>query len=952
MANNADKIRQRSAKDDDLFSQFMSSSQAAKKYNQYKMLDKDYQKFLTALVKNSSIEREKEELKNLKGTIEEKKKKMQQLSDHIEAIEKKASEAAAAAYKNSYATATLDVKKSMSNAMVAQQQEYIKSLDAQHQKLVSENNFKIQKIQSEQEFARSQNSLTADQEAENAKKIADLQDQIAKDTAHTDSEKQKAIKLQFDEQKKANNLEREHQKHLNKLFGSAKNNRQSRIDELKEDIDNLIDEYDQLEQAGADKETLDAKKAEIKQKQFQKGLLEQLSKFTNVLSNGIKSSFSEVESIMTNYKAHVDARLQGSGKTFTDILDMTTANLSVSPYLKTQEVINAVKTASDEGIAYNLEQRAFLSAISDKIASTFDAFDSNLTRLIRLQQADSTAARLGMEASLTRFFNSMFKDTSYLTDLSKAVTGAIVDAQAVMDRSSSAEFEYVVQKWLGSLSSLGMSSTAVSSIAEGINYLATGNVQALAGNAPLQTLFAMSSNRAGLNYADLLLEGLDASNTNKLMQSMVTYLKEIAEGSDNLVVKGAWGNIFNMSMSDFRAIQNLSQGDISEIAGSRLSYKNMQQELQNQFAQLVNRTTIYEMLSNVSSNVMFTLGKNMFENPAIAAGMKMLDMADALGLRVNIPSIGIMGNFLDLNASVNDLMRIGLMLPAVFSTLGDILTGIGAKGGINLTAWGGEDINTRGDLTAGFLAGMTGQKSGSAYIGSKSVSDTEAATLSQASDEASEKDKIVSKRTGEEHDFEDFYRDVIGDSAQQFVATRDILLQRAWDEGRQSLRTVDTSMFTLLNNIFGSSGSLVSGSRLKVTDNSLQPFSTGTAIRVQDSGLNSLRQVMQNNKTNLYDLRRIFNIDADGSLTVKVKNTNAFASAFKTAGGGSISEIALKNAFTSALQETSGGDTNDSIQSNLSKIYSEVTNILSRLGYNIPVDIKAVKGTSNFNVRQ
>jgi hypothetical protein len=46
--------------------------------------------------------------------------------------------------------------------------------------------------------------------------------------------------------------------------------------------------------------------------------------------------------------------------------------------------------------------------MTDKLVTTFNAFDSNLLAIIRLQQADSTAARLGMEAILTKNLNSMF----------------------------------------------------------------------------------------------------------------------------------------------------------------------------------------------------------------------------------------------------------------------------------------------------------------------------------------------------------------------------------------------------------------------------------------------------------------------------------------------------------------------------------------------------------------
>ena len=63
-----------------------------------------------------------------------------------------------------------------------------------------------------------------------------------------------------------------------------------------------------------------------------------------------------------------------------------------------------INKAVESGISYNVAQRAFLETIKDDIAKTFNAFDSTLLQIIRVQQADSTAARLGMEATLNQFF--------------------------------------------------------------------------------------------------------------------------------------------------------------------------------------------------------------------------------------------------------------------------------------------------------------------------------------------------------------------------------------------------------------------------------------------------------------------------------------------------------------------------------------------------------------------
>ena len=107
-----------------------------------------------------------------------------------------------------------------------------------------------------------------------------------------------------------------------------------------------------------------------------------------------------------------------------------------------------LNTAIDNGISYNVEQRAFLDVLSDSVATTFDAFDTTLKNLVRVQQQDSTAYRLGMEASLNKYLNAMFETTEYLSDVSDTVTGNLYQATSLLDAANAIGYEYQIQKWL------------------------------------------------------------------------------------------------------------------------------------------------------------------------------------------------------------------------------------------------------------------------------------------------------------------------------------------------------------------------------------------------------------------------------------------------------------------------------------------------------------------------
>nr|DAR14942.1 MAG TPA: hypothetical protein [Caudoviricetes sp.] len=69
----------------------------------------------------------------------------------------------------------------------------------------------------------------------------------------------------------------------------------------------------------------------------------------------------------------------------------------------------------EEGVAKGVAQRAFLGTIAEEVATTFDATQASLLQIVRIQQTDTTAQRLGLEANLTRLFNYYFGDTSYLS---------------------------------------------------------------------------------------------------------------------------------------------------------------------------------------------------------------------------------------------------------------------------------------------------------------------------------------------------------------------------------------------------------------------------------------------------------------------------------------------------------------------------------------------------------
>ena len=495
---------------------------------------------------------------------------------------------------------------------------------------------------------------------------------------------------------------------------------------------------------------------------------------TDALNKGL-NQVSEVIEDVTSHRTKIMARLQGYGGDeydYSGMLSTMSRNLAASPYVTQRAFMKKLDEAVDKGIAYNVEQRTFLATVTDEIASTFNAFDSNLMRIIRLQQADSTAARLGMEAALTKTLNQVFSDTSYLSDMYDSVTQAIVDSEATMSRERATEFEYTVQKWLGSLYSLGASNNLISQIAQGLNYLGTGNVQALASNSPLQTLFAMSASRAeGLDYADLLVQGLDASNTNKLMKAMVEYLKEIAvTNKANNVVKAAYGDLYNMSLADMRAITSLSSSDITSIYAENMSYGDMTNSLSNQFSSISKRLSTGEMIKNVLDNFVYSIGSEISQNAVSYTIWQVTDLIEKATGGIHIPAVSVFGNMVDLSSfTLEGIMKTGLVGLNTLGQIGNIVSSLNSGGGLSLSGWNYADTLQRGQISE-TTAGSVASTSGSMVVGSSSSSDIKKSSLASAASGADEVSEITNTDQEDTYSVDDIYKAMYKDKTPVPVA--------------------------------------------------------------------------------------------------------------------------------------------------------------------------------------
>lgn len=605
--------------------------------------------------------------------------------------------------------------------------------------------------------------------------------------------------------------------------------RTKRVSDLSSDISETKKQL-ALAETDEEKSELQAQlREQSKERSVQEAQLLLMKSIANAVHNISQKFDQSVEAAMENiskYMPVMDARLQGTNKDFTSLQALVRRNLAVSPFVKQVDVLENLSKLVHAGIVRDLEQRAFLATVSDKISDTFNVLNATLTQVVRLQQSDSTAARLGMREGLTEFFNQQFLDSSYMNDMYDTVSGAIIEANALLSRDESVAFEYAVQKWLGSLYSLGASQSFIGEIAKGINYLATGDVQGLASSTSLQNLFAMSAARSGgKGYAEMLKDGLNASDINSLMSSMVKYLQEIAEGSSsNRVVKSAFGDVFGVAMADFTSATNLK--NLQSIIENNWDYNKALSNLQSQVGGIAGRTSISNMIENAFANAFYTMGSHIAESPALYTLWKVADFIENAG-GIHLPAVEVFGNMVDLTAfTVEGIMKTGLMGVGALGLIGDIIGSVSSGGNLAFGSWGPVSGGSRGGN------GL----SKSSYVVSGSAEDIQSQTLTEQTESAEQTAQITNKNVKTEHTFEDLYVSMFEEQKPiQVVVTNSVGVTLDDIESTEKTAIIDyinEKVQSIVDATIASSFTLESGNSMAVTV--INPEPVNVAITNQE----------------------------------------------------------------------------------------------------------------------
>ena len=291
---------------------------------------------------------------------------------------------------------------------------------------------------------------------------------------------------------------------------------------------------------------------------------------------------------------------------------------------------------------------------------------------------------------------------------------------------------------MGSLHSVGFSKA--SELTGALGKLAAGDVSGITDGG-FGNLLVMAANQAGnLSIADILANGLDDSETNRLMQAMVDYLGQIYnETKGSKVVAQQFANVYGLSASDLKAAANLAQSTAT-IATKGLDYNGMMGRLNEMANSMWQRTSMGEMMENAFGNVKYKIASNIGSNPATYAVYQIANMLDQVAGGIQIPAFSVMGNMVDLDTSVADLMRVGVVGTGLLGSIGDIFAGLAnvVGGSAMLKNFGIKNELTTitrgtGSTLASTMSGNTVSSSG--FIGNADGSDVQNKTMGDAQED-------------------------------------------------------------------------------------------------------------------------------------------------------------------------------------------------------------------------
>jgi prophage DNA circulation protein len=157
---------------------------------------------------------------------------------------------------------------------------------------------------------------------------------------------------------------------------------------------------------------------------------------------------------------------------------------------------------------------------------------------------------------------------------------------------------------------------------------------------------------------------------------------------------------------------------------------------------------------------LYTAGETLANNPVTALMWKTLTVMEEVTGGIEIPFVNVYGFGLDLNMSVESLLKTGMFGLSALSNVGNMVSSIASGGGLDLDSWGFKEYTSRGGEFQSTVGGVQSTKSGSKTLTSASSSDSKKQALSSTEEDQEEQKKSSKESMKDEITLETLYKEI------------------------------------------------------------------------------------------------------------------------------------------------------------------------------------------------
>ena len=177
-----------------------------------------------------------------------------------------------------------------------------------------------------------------------------------------------------------------------------------------------------------------------------------------------------------------------------------------------------------------------------------------------------------------------------------------------------------------------------------------------------------------------------------------------------------------------------------------LTYSQSLSEVDYQISQIPARMHLAERIQNLTDNALLSIGGGIANNAGAYAAWLITSMIEKATGGINIPYVSVAGFGVDLNATVEGLIKLGMVGASTLGQIGSIVSGLVGVNNLSLANWNASTFTSRGSGFVGVREGTTSTTSQSAFVGNTDSNAAYDSTVTSAKDRATTESKRTTRR--------------------------------------------------------------------------------------------------------------------------------------------------------------------------------------------------------------